>query len=249
MDSSRDRMLATPAVIAHRGYSGRYPENTLIALTKALETGVDALEFDVRLTRDDGLAVIHDATVDRTSSGKGAVRELTLAQLREFDAGSWFSPIFAGERHPSLQEVLDRVGGLSRLNVHVKATESGREIIIPMVIRELESRGLLASAYLASDQLTVALARDLEPNIEICNLTVEPVDTYIDRSLSIGCRILQPRNVMVTAPFMEEAHGNSMEVNPFYADEEREMRRLISLGVDGILTNYPDRLLDLIRRE
>ncbi len=241
-------MSGPPAVIAHRGYSGRYPENTMVAFAKALELGVDALEFDLRLTGDGALAVIHDAAVERTSSGKGMVRELTLAQLREFDAGSWFSPTFAGERHPSLQEVLDCAGGLARLNVHVKASDKDREIVIPRVVRELESRGLLASAYLASDELTVALARDLDPKVEICNLTVEPADTFIDRSLSIGCRILQPRNRMVTAPFVEEAHGKSMEVNPFYADEEGEMRRLISLGVDGILTNYPDRLMDLIRR-
>lgn len=240
-------MSATPAVIAHRGYSGRYPENTMVAFAKALELGVDALELDVRLTRDGALAVIHDATVDRTSSGAGMVRELTLAQLREFDAGSWFSPIFAGERHPSLQDVLDRVGGLTRLNVHVKASDTDREVIIPRVVQELESRDLLASSYLASDQLTVARARDMDPRVEICNLTVEPRDTYIDRSLCIGCLILQPRNGMVTSQFMEEAHGNSMEVNPFYADEEGEMRRLISLGVDGILTNYPDRLIDLLR--
>jgi glycerophosphoryl diester phosphodiesterase len=220
----------------------------MVAFAKALELEVDVIEFDVRLTSDGALAIIHDAMVDRTSSGKGMVRELTLAELREFDAGSWFSPTFAGERHPSLQEVLDCVGGLSGLNVHVKASDKDREIIIPRVIRELESRGLLASAYLASDELTVALARDLEARVEICNLTVEPADTYIDRSLSIGCRILQPRNGMVTASFMEEAHGKSMEVNPFYADEEGEMRRLISLGVDGILTNYPDRLIDLVQR-
>jgi glycerophosphoryl diester phosphodiesterase len=240
-------MSGTPAVFAHRGYSGRYPENTMVAFAKALELGVDALELDVRLTRDGALAVIHDATVDRTSSGAGMVRELTLAQLREFDAGSWFSPIFAGERHPSLQDVLDRVGGLARLNVHVKASDTDREVIISRVVQELESRDLLASSYLASDQFTVARAKDLDPRVEICNLTVEPRDTYIDRSLCIGCRILQPRNGMVTSQFMEEAHGNSMEVNPFYADEEGEMRRLISLGVDGILTNYPDRLIDLLR--
>ncbi|MCK5119764.1 MAG: hypothetical protein KAQ78_09275, partial [Candidatus Latescibacteria bacterium] len=82
----------------------------------------------------------------------------------------------------------------------------------------------------------------------ICNLSTEPKETYIARSRAIGCRILQPGNAQVDRAFVEEAHRYGMEVNPFYADEVDEMRRLIACGVDGILTNYPDRLLAL-RRE
>lgn len=230
-------------VIAHRGFPGRYPENTMIAFRKALELGADSLEFDVRLLRDGGLAIIHDATVDRTSNGSGPTSSMTVPELKQLDAGSWFSPVFAGERHPILQEVLDAFGGRTRLNVHVKASDDDRETIIPSVLEELGCRGLFGSAYLASDELTASLAGELDRKVQICNLTVTPPETYIERSLSIGCRILQPANRMVTASFVEEAHSRSMEVNPFYADDRHEMGRLIALGVDGILTNFPDRLI------
>ena len=229
-------------VVAHRGFSGKYPENTEIAFREAIELGVEMIEFDVHLAKDGALIVIHDATVNRTSNGKGRIADMTLAEIKALDAGAWLKPEFAGQRFPTLQEALDLMGGKVRLNIHVKAYPNDAERLVPSVVRELQARNLLDKSFVASDQEYIALARRIEPRLGICNLSTTPKETYVSRSDSIGCRILQPGNKQVDKALVDDAHAYGMEVNPFYADDEAEMRRLIECGVDGILTNYPDRL-------
>ena len=231
--------------IAHRGFSGKFPENTAIAFREALALGVEAVEFDVHLSRDRVPIIIHDATVDRTSDGSGRVDRLTLAEIRTLDAGSWFDSAFSGERFLTLQEALELLGGQVRLNVHVKATDQDRQEVVSLTAGLLEERRLLGSAYLASDEDSIRLAAQVTPELSTCNLSTKPKETYVDRSASVGCRILQPGNAQVDEAFVSDAHGAGMEVNPFYADDEAEMRRLAAFGVDGILTNRPDRLLGL----
>jgi len=236
------------AVVAHRGASGTFPESTTAAFQEAIRLGVETIEFDVHLSADRRLVIIHDATVDRTSDGEGRVAKMTLAEIKELDAGSWFGEEFAGERFLTLEETLDLMPPDLRLNVHVKAYEEDREEVVPQVVQELVRRDLLATAFLASDQESVALARRVEARLEICNLSTSPPESYVRRSQAVECRILQPGNAMTTPELVVQAHGLGMEVNPFYADEEEEMRRLIDCGVDGILTNFPERLQELLRR-
>lgn len=231
------------SVVAHRGFSGKYPESTQIALEKALELNAEMVEFDLQLSRDKELILIHDPSVDRTSDGTGKVEDLTLDQIKSFDAGSWFAPQFRDQKFLIFQEALDLLAGKVRLNVHVKAQEHNREEIVPRVIDEFEGRGLFESAYIASDEKTIVFAKKLAPKLQICNLSTNPTENYIQRSQKIGCTILQPKNLQVDANFMRDAHKLGFEVNPFYADDVAEMRRLIECGVDGILTNFPDLLL------
>jgi len=232
-------------VVAHRGYSGRYPENTEIAFRKALALDVEMIEFDVHLAKDESLIVIHDATVDRTSDGSGRIAEMTLPEIKALDAGSWFDEAFKGQRFLTLQEALDLMDNKVRLNVHIKAYEHDREQLVTLTIHEMERRSLLHRASVASDKEAIVLAKQNQPALDICNLSTQPKETYIARSLAIGCRILQPGNQQVDREFVQAAHRHGLEVNPFYADDAPEMRRLIECGVDGILTNYPERLLEL----
>lgn len=237
------------AVVAHRGASGTFPENTARAFREAICLGVEMIEFDVRMSADGQLIVIHDETVDRTSNGSGRVAEMTLAEIETLDAGGWFAAEFAGERFLTLSQTLELMPPEMRLNVHVKASEVDREQLISKVVEELVRRERLGTAFVASDQASLILARQLEPRLEICNLSVNPPEDYVRRSQAIGCRILQPGNAMTTAELVAEAHRFGMEVNPFYADDEQEMRRLIDCGVDGILTNFPQRLQALMQNE
>ena len=234
-------------VFAHRGFSGIYPENTQIAFYRALELGVDAIEFDVRTTKDGHLVAIHDPTVDRTSNGSGAVLELTLEQIKDLDAGSWVSHEFAGQRFLTLPEVLDMLGHRAELNIHLKADKSTRDEMVHRTTTEIEARNLLDEAFVASDQETIGLCRQIQPGLRTCNLTTAPFDSYISRSRALGCKILQPKNADVDIDFVLEAHSLGMVVNPFYADDPEEMRRLIDCGVDGILTNRPDLLMGIVR--
>ena len=236
------------SVVAHRGFSGKYPENTKLAFEKALALNVEMVEFDVQLSQDRQLIVIHDPTVDRTSDGTGKIEELTLAEIKALDAGSWFAPQFRGQRFLTFQEALDLLAGQVRLNIHIKAEEHNREEIVPQVVGEMKRRELFATAFVASDEQSLVLAKKLAPQLEICNLSTEPTETYIQRSQQIGCKIIQPGNWQVDQKFMAQAHKSGLEVNPFYADDDAEMRRLIDCGVDGILTNHPDLLLDLRKK-
>jgi glycerophosphoryl diester phosphodiesterase len=236
------------AVVAHRGASGSFPENTAPAFREAIRLGVETIEFDVHLTGDGRGVIIHDPTVDRTSNGSGRVADMSLAEIKALDAGSWFGPGFAGERFLDLGEALDLMPPEMRLNVHVKAYPRDRDQIVPLVVRELVRRGRLASTFVASDQESVALARRVESRLAICNLSTQPAASYVRRSQGIECLILQPGNAMTTPALVAEAHRCGMEVNPFYADEESEMLRLIECGVDGMLTNHPARLQELRRR-
>ncbi|MFD1957733.1 glycerophosphodiester phosphodiesterase family protein [Paenibacillus thailandensis] len=109
-------------VSGHRGYKARYPENTLLAFQRALEIGVDMLEFDLHMTKDGHIVVIHDHTVDRTTNGTGEVGELTLRELKELDAGGWFGPAFEGLKIPTLEELCELLQGYPDvlLNVEIK---------------------------------------------------------------------------------------------------------------------------------
>lgn len=235
----------TVAVVAHRGASGTHPENTEAALAEAVGLGVECIEIDVHRSADGGLIIVHDGSVDRTSDGAGTVADMTTAQIRALDAGSWFDAAFAGQRFLLLDEVLDIVPESIRLNVHVKAYDHDRAQVAPETVDVLQARGRWANAYLASDEATLACARQRLPSLPICNLSVRPPEDYVERSEAIGCRILQPGHAMTTPQLVQAAHDRGMEVNPFYADDEEGMRRLAECGVDGILTNYPERLLRL----
>ncbi|MGY8824201.1 MAG: glycerophosphodiester phosphodiesterase [Candidatus Latescibacterota bacterium] len=235
------------AVYAHRGASGTHPENTEAAFVEALRLGVEAVELDVHLSLDQELVVIHDDTVDRTSDGSGQVRHMKWEQIGALDAGSWFDARFAGQRFLKLDEALDILEGDVRLNVHAKAHELDRAELATRVVRRLVDRKLLQRAFFASDQQTLALARRVNQYLTICNLSVEPLGNYILRSCAIGAEILQPGHGVTTPELVAAAHNKGMQVNPFYADEEGEMQRLIDCGVDGILTNYPEKLQTLLR--
>ena len=229
-------------IVAHRGFSGKYPENTEIAFLKALSFGVDMIEFDVHQARNNELIIIHDSTVDRTSNGSGKIEEKTLSEIKALDAGSWFGEEFNKERFLTLKEALNIIGDKVRLNIHIKAYENNRQRIVTLSLKEIEQQKLLHKVFIASDEETIKLVKQFQPKMEICNLSVTPESNYITRSFSIKCRILQPGNGQVNPEFVKEAHSKGMEVNPFYADEMDEMSRLIKCGVDGILTNFPDRL-------
>lgn len=230
------------AVVAHRGSSGTHPENTAAAFGEAVRLCVESIELDVHRSRDGGLIVIHDDTVDRTSDGEGRVADLTLAQIRALDGGAWFAPAFAGEPLLVLEEALELIPPTIRLNVHIKALAEDRDDLCGRVVAALRDADRLATAFIAGDEPTLAAARQHAPAIDICNLSTQPAADYVERSERIGCRILQPGHAMTTPQLVDAAHQLGMEVNPFYADEEGQMRRLIACGVDGILTNQPERL-------
>ena len=233
-------------IVAHRGASGTHPENTLSAFREAIRLGVESIEFDVHLSKDDELVIIHDSGVDRTTDGSGEVEDLTLEEIKKFDAGVRLSSRFFGERIPTLSETLDTIPRDIRLNIHVKTYTGDRGTLITgKVVDEIARRDILDSAFFTSDAEAVRMAKTVNPDVTICNLSGQGGNDYVEFSKSLGSQIIQPSRGITTKDLVEKAHANKMAVNVFYADEEEDMLELMEMGVDGILTNFPERLKNL----
>ena len=238
------------ANIAHRGASGNYPENTLLAFRKALEIGVDEIELDLYFTMDEQLVIMHDSTVNRTTDGTGLIADLTLAKIKSLDAGIVFGESFRGERVPTWEEALELVGGKVKLNVHLKGGSEPNGRYERKVAKALHDFHMVEASILACDY-DESVARFAEINSAIeCRIFPKnrTPKEYIQKSVEIGLRTIQPGRGITTQDFVQRAHNAGLVVHVFYADTPEDMRHFIKVGVDGILTNYPERLKEVICR-
>ncbi|RLF07703.1 MAG: hypothetical protein DRJ64_02485 [Thermoprotei archaeon] len=229
--------------VAHRGYSGMYPENTLLAFREAIKIGADMIEFDVRVSGDGVPVVIHDPSVDRTTNGHGLVKDLTLEELKKLDAG-------LGEKIPTLQETLNEVAGKIGLNIHVKVTGK----VLDKVIRMLYEYDIVETAFLAiEDKDDILRIKKQYSDIHVCSLWHQTQEDYLEASKPLGVRILQP---MITSKYfskewIDKVHSNSIVTCVFWANTFSEVRNIIKAGADAILTDFPTVCLkyrDVIRR-
>lgn len=230
---------------AHRGDSGNAPENTICAFGRAVDVGVDMIEFDVHRTRDGLLILMHDYTVDRTTDGSGAIAEMSLGDIKRLDAGSWMGPEFAGERVPTFAEGLAAIPAPVLLNIHVKTATDGDEGLEEQILGDLDAAGALDRALIVHHHLpSLDRFRALRPGLDCCLLPDGQVGSseYVIRCHDLGFRVLQPGRHMMSREFCEAVHERGMTANVFWADEPEDMRRFISYGIDGILTNHPARL-------
>jgi len=236
--------------IAHRGASAAAPPNTLAAFEKAIELGADGVEFDVHLSADGVPVIIHDFTVGATTDGSGRVTDKTLAQLKQLDAGSHFDPAFAGERIPTLEEVLEAVGSRLLLNIELKTTSLRDNGLEPTVITQVEQHGLSDSVLFSSfNPFSLRRAKRIAPHI--------PVGLLYSPGLPLPLRhawlapmfpheARHPEHTMVNTHCMARARRRGYWVNTWTVDDPDDMRRLIGLGVDGIITNVPDVLRSIL---
>lgn len=240
-----------PVCIAHRGFSGIAPENTLIAFQKAIELNPDGFELDVHLSKNGELIVIHDDAVDRTTNGKGKVTELTLAELKQLDAGSWFDKKYAGERIPTLAEALELAKNKIDVMVELKAVGTP-EKAVPLI----EQFGMVDQVVIfsfSSDLLKIA--KRINPNLSMLHLLwvkpeekeTFPPNTLITRTLSAHANLIGMNWNGVTPQLVKIAHKRGLGIRVYTVDEEYDMRAMIEMGVDGIISNRIDRLLPLVR--
>jgi glycerophosphoryl diester phosphodiesterase len=224
--------------IGHRGASGEFPENTLPAFAAAIEAGAQMCELDVQLSRDGIAVVIHDDTVDRTTNGVGAVAAMSMAEIRALDAGIRCGARFAGTRVPTLEEVLTLAAGRCALNVELKSADVERE-----VCRLLRAHGVLAETLVSSfDWNALAAARRLEPSLPLGVLAGGRVDAMFETAVRLGAAAVVSRFNLVTRAVVERAHRGGFKLLVWTVDQAATIERMIALGVDGIMTNYPARL-------
>jgi glycerophosphoryl diester phosphodiesterase len=239
-------MSTLPLVIAHAACKGHAPENTLAGIRAALNLGVDGIEIDVHCSADRVPVLIHDATVDRTTNGSGAVADMTLAQLRALDAGSQtFEGRFAGERIPTLAETLDLTRGRCLLIIEIKAEGIEREVI--EVIGD--AAGDVMSWSFRPD--VAARMRELAPAIPCALLSPEltgPPESLFDRALRKGQQGVSVYHTSVDAALVRAATLRGLSVFTWTADEPADHVRLADAGVAGIVTNVPDVLMRALGR-
>lgn len=229
--------------IAHRGASGTFPENTVSAFRAAIDAGADMCELDVQLSRDGAVVVIHDDTVERTTDGTGEVAELTLEELRRLDAGAKFkSGAFKGAQIPTLDEVFAVTSGKCGLNIELKA--GGLEHPVAQI---MQARDALSDSIVSSfDWEYLKIIQRLHFNIRVALLAEEkPVDLLMN-AIAMRAHAINPRWDMVTSDLCKAAHERGLKVYTWTVDADERMRALIECGVDGIITNYPERLRTVV---
>ena len=234
--------MRTPWIIAHRGASGHAPENTIAAFQRAVELGAGFIETDVHLTRDARFVLIHDSTLERTTNGRGAVRDYNLAALKELDAGHWFDRQFMGERIPSLEEGLSfaqKHDVVFYLEVKYDAAWGMHHALIAAI---QNSNNAARTIVISFDAGTLKALLQLDTSIMIGLLVDKPGIDMVKSAVDAGARQLCPRADLVTRELVEEAHRADLHVVTWTVNEAGHMRAMIEAGVDGIMTDLPDRL-------
>ena len=245
-----ERMKLHPCV-AHRGWSGKAPENTLAAFRQAMgEPAVRWVELDVHLSRDLVPVVIHDPTLKRTANGKGRVCDFTVRELSRLDAGSWFGSAFAGERIPTLDQVLALTTGRCRLNIEIKGEDTPPAQIVGQVLGALRRRQADNEVVVTSFRPSVLSEVRKQSATIRTGLIVEhnPPD-LIDTLQSLGCSLLSIGFRHLTERLLRQAAEAGIDVMAWTVNEAADLSRLIRRPEPVMIcTNHPDRWLSAVHR-
>lgn len=251
-NNHREMLEKPPVIIAHRGFSAISPENTKRAVVDAVENGADYVEIDVQLTQDGHVIVLHDSTVDRTTNGSGAVAQLPLAELRQLDAGSWKGEAFAGEKVPTLEELIELF----------VAEKYSAKLLIELKFEVISRRGVFATIPQLEDKVVALIEKhkafqyvvvqsfvkqyllrilELNERIAVSHLLLPWVSMSDERFYSFN-----PNYKFLSASLIQRAHARGQKVMPWTVDKKEEMMTCLAMGVDGIITNEPLRLKHMI---
>jgi glycerophosphoryl diester phosphodiesterase len=228
--------------IAHRGSSGTHPENTLAAFLAAADEGAQMCELDVQATRDGAVVVMHDEIVDRTTDGHGAVAQFTLAEIQRLDAGAKFDAKFSGERIPTLDEVMTAVRSKLGLNIEIKEGAVERQVCELMRAHDALTTSMVSSF----EWQALEAVRAIDPAIRVALLAEKNPAALLEAAVAMRAYAVNPRYDMVDAALCRESHARGLQVLVWTVDVPAAMRTLIDAGVDGIMTNYPARLRDVL---
>ena len=236
-----------PLIQAHRGASGYAPENTLPAFRRAVELNADGIETDIYLTADGHLAVCHDPDISRTSNGSGVITEMTMESLRRFDFGSWYSPEFAGTVIPSLPEVLELVRHMDVINIEIKdmgpAGSAARREAFALLLRQLKEAGCVERTLISSFHHSLLKElKEASPALRTGLLYGDPFtpEETIAMVRSFDADAIHPYIGCLTESVAEACRKRRIDINAWTINDPENVRRALSLGVTGIITNLPD---------
>lgn len=234
---TQENKLPLKGICAHRGANKTHPENTITAFKEAIRLGAQMIEFDVQLTKDNKLVIMHDASVDRTTNGFGKVSQLTLHKIRKLDAGSWKSEKFTGEKVPTLQETLKIMPQNIWLNIHLKG---GRKVGVE-VAKIIIGENRIKQSIIASGKKAIKGIRTVSENIKICNMERMSSRTdYINKTIEEKFTFLQIKKSRDNDNILGDIKRLKKEgvlINYFHSEKKEEVQELLSKGIDFILTD------------
>tara|TARA_Y100000590_G_scaffold55849_1_gene58478 strand:+ start:5510 stop:6268 length:759 start_codon:yes stop_codon:yes gene_type:complete len=249
-------------LIAHRGSSEYFPENTIAAFDHALELGFNFLELDIHLTLDNVLIVMHDSEVDRTSDGSGPINQMSLQQIKNLDAGSWFEgPVVLNEiqRVPTLEEILQRYSNQAHIHIEIKSGED----ILPSILHKMLldtnwiSEGVISNpsnvpgvSILSFDQDQLIRTKAVMPEVSHGLLVVEATDRDIEFCSLNGFEGLFPHVRTVSKNFIDMATDRGLYVGVWGVENKQDLEKVYSMGVHGVTVNdliEASRILDELK--
>lgn len=239
--------LSKIRVIAHRGASAYAPENTLAAFALAAKQGARAIECDAKLTRDGQVVLIHDDRLNRTTSGRGAVKKFDLSAIRKLDAGAWFGPRFAGERVATLKEGMElwaAKGLFPQIEIKPcfgRAAETG-EVVARQTAR-LWPKDLPRPLFSSFAQRSLAAARDVAPELPRAWLTERLPLAWKRKLERLDCAALHCNHTYLTAAKAKKVKDAGYDLRCYTVNDPARAKELLSWGVDAVFTDYPDRIL------
>jgi glycerophosphoryl diester phosphodiesterase len=246
-------LAVPPLVIAHRGDSAHRPENTLASFATALELGCSAVEMDVQLTRDGHVVVIHDSRLERTTSGHGDVRELTLAEVRAVSAGhpSRFGDAWTGERIPTLAEALALLRDRARALVEIKVesvTDDAGGGLEALTAQEIRRSGMADRvAVISFDQRAIVRLRQLAPEMTRGRMfSRTSPDELLRDAAEAGCELVLPHKSQLSDELVRRVRSAGLKLGTWIVDEPEELRELAHFDLYGVGSNRPGILLDAI---
>ena len=235
-------------VLAHRGFSGRFPENSIRAFREAVAIGADGVEFDVQRTRDGELVVIHDERLDYSTNSQGWVFDLSWAEMRTVRLRSRSESIVHEDTVPHLEEVLGFLADHDMLiNIELKNGLIAYADIEEQVIASLDRFKLRGSAIVSSfNHDSVLKMKEIDSSITTGIIFAARLSDPWNYARSVKADALHPDRGVVDAAFVRAAQDEGFLVNTYTVNDDLEMQRILATGINGIITNFPDRLLDLM---
>lgn len=245
---SQDKhLMPKRGICAHRGAMNTHPENTIPAFREAIRLGAHMIEFDVRLSKDGHLVIIHDSSIDRTTNGTGKVNSKTLEELQELDCGSWKSEEYKGTKIPTLEQVLSIMPKNIWLNIHLK----GGEELGKATAMTLNSSGRIHQGVIACGSDAARGVKSVNKNILVCNMErqgnrIEYINETIEGKFSF-IQLLKKRNDDNLLNSVKRLKKNNVKVNYYFGDTEEEVKELFKMGVDFVLTNQLEEMLEVAK--
>jgi len=232
-------------IICHRGASKYAPQNTIPAFLKAVELNADGVEFDVHLTKDKELVVCHNYTIKETSNGRGKIKDFTLHELKQFDFGIKFSPEFKNTRIPTLKEVLDVVKNLKIINIELKSQDVLNEELAKCVIAQVKEYSFTGDVVFSSFDLElVKIVKSIDNTLKVGAL-FSPSDCARERNFNKNIDFVKENNLQTIHPHVRyikekhvnKCHENGVLVNPWGVNSYEEIKRMLDIGCDSIITD------------